>query len=73
MSSYKIQDRIIYNPTNSSDKRNFLYGNIIDIDGIYLYIRFDNNEKIFKLLSTDICLDQSNIIEEKNKKIIITI
>jgi hypothetical protein len=73
MSSYKIQDRIIYNPTNSSDKRNFLYGNIIDIDGIYLYIRFDNNEKIFKLLTTDICLDQSNIIEEKNKKIIITI
>lgn len=73
MSSYKIQDRIIYNPTNSSDKKNFLYGNIIDIDGINLYIRFDNNEKIFKLLSTDICLDQSNIIEEKNKKIIITI
>ena len=73
MSSYKIQDRIIYNPTNSSDKKNFLYGNIIDIDGINLYIRFDNNEKIFKLLSTDICLDHSNIVEEKNKKIIITI
>ena len=70
---YKVLDRVIYNPTNSTDKVNFQYGTIIEIDEIYLFIRFDNNEKIFKLLSTDICLDQPHELCSSFKKIVITI
>ena len=47
---YKVLDRVIYNPTNSTDKSNFQYGTVIDIDNIYLFIRFYNNEHIFKKL-----------------------
>lgn len=70
---YKVLDRVIYNPTNSTDKSNFQYGTIIDIDNIYLFIRFDNNEKIFKLLSTNVCLDHKHDLCESFKKIVITI
>jgi len=70
---YKLLDRVIYNPTNSSDKRNYKYGTVIDIEGNHLYIRFDNNEKIFKLLSTEVCLDQQNELCQSLKKIVITI
>ena len=73
MVTYKVLDRVIYNPTNSSDKVNFQYGTVIEIDDIYLLIRFDNNEKIFKLLSTDVCLDQQNDLCDSFKKIVITI
>jgi len=69
MFNYKIQDRIIYNPTFSNNSNHFLYGNIIEIDGYYVYIRFDINEKIFKLLITQI----SKINNIKQEKIIITI
>jgi hypothetical protein len=73
MVTYKVLDRVIYNPTNSSDKVNFQYGTIIEIDDIYLFIRFDNNEKIFKLLSTDVCLDHQHELCNSLKKIVITI
>jgi len=73
MVTYKVLDRVIYNPTNSSDKVNFQYGTIIEIDDIYLFIRFDNNEKIFKLLSTNVCLDHQHELCNIFKKIVITI
>ena len=70
---YKVLDRVIYNPTNSTDKSNFQYGTVIDIDNIYLFIRFYNNEHIFKLLSTDVCLDHQHELCNSFKKIVITI
>jgi hypothetical protein len=66
--NYHINDRILYNPTFSTNEENYHYGSIVDIKDMYLYIQFDNNYKIFEILCTNVSL-----INKKNKKIIITI
>jgi hypothetical protein len=73
MNIYNISDRVFYNPTYSYDKKNFQYGTIRDIDDIYLYIQFDNNPKIFKLLAINVCIDNKCDLLSKFKKIVITI
>jgi hypothetical protein len=65
MLNYKIYDRIIYNPTFSYT--NFLTGVVLNIENQYLYIKFDNNDRIFKVSIFDVCL------ENTYKKIIIKI